>query len=121
MPLSPTDFQTNVVRRYFTESCKIFTTYATFTDGFPDGRSPFVFYQELQNIYCISHKHRRNNFVGIFPAGIVVFGVHFLYVNPSVFELFFTDRISDKMLNYRRMLCRRMVSFGELLGKFFIN
>jgi hypothetical protein len=42
----------------------------------------------LQNIYCISHKHRQNNSIGILPAGIVVFCAHFLYVNPSVFEFF---------------------------------
>jgi hypothetical protein len=68
MPLSPTDFQTDVVRQYFTESCKMFTAYATFTDGFPNRHSLSVFYRELQNIYCICHKHRWNNSVGIFPT-----------------------------------------------------
>jgi len=121
MPLSPTDFQTDVVHQYFTESCKIFTAYDTFTDGFPDGHSPWVVYRELQNIYCICYKHQRNNSVGIFPAGIVFFCVHFLYVNPLVFEFFFTDKISDKMLNYRQMLCRRTVSVGKLVGKTFTD
>jgi hypothetical protein len=73
----------------------------------------------LQNIYCIFHKHRRNNSVGVFPAGNVFFCPHFLYVNPSVFEFFFTDKISDRMLNYRQMLCRRTISIGELIGKIF--
>jgi hypothetical protein len=47
--------------------------------------------------------------------------VHFLYVNPLVFEFFFTDKISDKMLNYRQMLCRRTVSVGKLVGKTFTD
>jgi len=120
MPLSPTDFQTDVVCRYFIESCKIFTINATFTDGFPDRHSPSVFYRELLNIYSICHKHRWKNSVGIFSAG-TFFCAHFLYVNLSVFEFFFTDRISDKMLNYRWMLCRRTVSVGELVGKNFTD
>jgi hypothetical protein len=94
MPLSPTDFQTDIVRRYFTESCKIFTAYATNTDGI----IPSVYFQ-------------REFF----------FGSHFLYVNPLVFEFFFTNKIRDKMLNYRWMLCRQTVFIGELVGKNFTN
>jgi len=75
MPLSPTDFQTDVVHRYFTESCKIFTAYATFINGFPDRHSPLVLYLKLQNIYCIFHKHRRNNSVAFFGFGDGVAGV----------------------------------------------
>jgi hypothetical protein len=69
MPLSPTDFQTDIVRRYFIESCKIFTAYATNTDGI----IPSVYFQ-------------REFF----------FGSHFLYVNPLVFEIFLPTELATK-------------------------
>jgi len=121
MPLSPTDFQTDVVHWYFIWGCKIFTAYATFIDGFPDRHSPLVLYRELQNIYCIFHKHRRNNSVGVFPVGNVFFLPAFSVCKSIGFWIFFTDKISDRMLNYRWMLCRRTISIGELVGKIFTD
>ena len=56
----------DVVRRYFTEREKIFTTYATITDGYISS----VFYRELQNIYCICHAHWQNYSVGDLPLEI---------------------------------------------------
>jgi hypothetical protein len=58
MPHSLTNIQTNNAHRYFIESCKIFTAYTTFTDGYTDGQHPLVFHKELQNIYCICHIHQ---------------------------------------------------------------
>jgi hypothetical protein len=59
MSQSSTSVQTDTVRQYFTESCKIFTAHATITDVCTDGYSPSVFYLELQNIYCTCHNHWR--------------------------------------------------------------
>ena len=87
MPSSPTCIPTDISRRYFTESWKIFTAYATITDR-------------------------------IFPMGIF-FCAHFSSVKPSVF--IFTDTISNRMWNYRRTLCWRILSVGELVGKKFTN
>jgi len=50
----PTSILTKTVRRYFTNSCKIFTTFATITDDHTDGLWPSVFYR----VYCQCHNHR---------------------------------------------------------------
>ena len=55
----PTSIPTTCGRRYFTESCKIFTAFATITDDHTDGLWPSIFYQELLKIYCPCHNHRR--------------------------------------------------------------
>jgi hypothetical protein len=115
MPQSPTASQMKTFRRYFTESWEIFTANAIITDVFTNGFIPSIFHWELKNIYFICHYHRRNISVGIFPGGIF-FGTHFSSLKPSV-VFFFTDRSSDKMWNYRRKLCQRTHSVGNLVGK----
>jgi len=101
MPLSPISTSTVLVRQYFTESCKIFTVYATITDDI----IPSMIYR------C---KYRRNYFVGIFPEGI--FLAHFFRLhNRQCF--FFTDR----KWNYRRSICRRTLFVGEVVCKIFTH
>jgi len=103
----------DIVRRYFTESWKIFTTYTTITDVYTDGHIPSVIYH---------WKYRQNYSIGIFPAGIVFFFcAHFSSIKPSVIYLFFTDKISDRTWNYWRTLCRRTFSIGKLVGKDFTD
>ena len=78
-----------------------------------------AFHWELKNIYIICHYHRRNIVVGIVPAKIIFFIDRNI---PSVkSSVFFFNRISDIMWNYRRMLCRRTVSVEDLVGKKFTN
>ena len=105
MPPSPTCILTNIFLRYCTESCKIFTAYTTLIDG----TIPSV-------IYCWIY--RQNYFVGIFTAWIF-FCVHFAVCTTISFWFFFTNRINDKIWNYRQTLCRRTFSVGELVGKKF--
>jgi len=47
------------------------------------------------------------------------FGAHFSSVKPTVF--IFTDKISNRMWNYRRTLCRWILSVSELVDKKFTN
>jgi hypothetical protein len=54
----PTSILMKTVRRYFTNSCKIFTTFTTITNDHTDGLWPSVFYRDLQNIYCPCHNHQ---------------------------------------------------------------
>jgi hypothetical protein len=49
------DLQMELFCWYVTESCKIFTAYATITDIDTDRMSLSVFYKELLNIYYICH------------------------------------------------------------------
>jgi hypothetical protein len=102
------DLQTTLCRRYFTESCKIFTAYVIITDVSTNGMSLLVFHIELQNIYCICHNHRHLYSVVNFTDGTTggmnlsvyfqwecFFFMHFLLVKPFVF-IFFTNWISDR-------------------------
>ena len=59
MKQMPTSIQTEPICWYFTESCKIFTTFATITNDLTDRKWSSIFYRELQNMYCIYHNHRR--------------------------------------------------------------
>ena len=49
MPQSLMSLQTDIVRRYFTESCKIFTANATIIDVYTDGDSPSTFVVVVHN------------------------------------------------------------------------
>jgi len=83
MPLSPISTSTVLVRQYFTESCKIFTVYATTTDDI----IPSVIYR------C---KYRRNYFVGIFPEGIFL-ARYFRLHNRQCFFLPIESGITDDL------------------------
>ena len=48
------------------------------------------------------------------------FGAHVPSVKLSTFH-FFINRIRDRMWNYRRKLCRRTDSVGDLVGKKFTD
>ena len=76
MPLSPTFILIDIFHRYFTESCKIFTAYATITD-------------KIISLVIYRWKYRRNYFIGIFPAGIVFFFCAFSVCKTICFLLFF--------------------------------
>jgi hypothetical protein len=89
MPQTPTSLQTETVCRYFTECIKIFTSYATITD-----KIFLLVYFQREFIFWRSFSVCKT--IGIF---------------------FFTDRINDRMWNYRRTLCQHMFSVGELVGK----
>ena len=83
-----TQILTETVRRYFTKSCKIFTTFSTNVNT--DGNRLSVFYQELQSIYCICHNYRRpyQRFVTI---GIQQRVEKYLLPMPQPLTLFSTD------------------------------
>jgi len=100
MPLSPTSTSTVLVRQYFTESCKIFTAYATITDDI----IPSVIYR------C---KYRRNYSVGIFPEGIF-FGSLFSSTQPSMFFFLPTESGITNDL-YADGLCPSGKSFVKFL------
>jgi hypothetical protein len=82
---------TDTVHRYFTESWKIFTLYATITDEI---------------------------FSSVYFQREIFFGAHFPSVKPSVF---FSDRINDRMWNYWWTLCRWTASTRDLVSKKFTN
>ena len=113
MPQSPTSLQTEWVCRFFIESCKIFTEYATITNVSTNGHSPSVFYRELKNIYCICHNHRQTNSVGKCPTGIYFFGAHCPSVKPLVFflrkELATKHGITDEHYSDRRIPSVKMI------------
>jgi hypothetical protein len=118
----------------------MFIENATTTDVSIDKNSPSVFYRELKNIYFICHRLRRV-YRRTYPIDILprvekyllhmppsptkyfqwefFFCTHFSSVKPSVF--IFTDTISNRMWNYRRTLCWRILSVGKLVGKKFTN
>jgi hypothetical protein len=59
---------------------------------------------------------RRNKSVNIFQAEIF-YSVQFPSVKPSTIFFFVTDRLSDGIRYYRRTVCRRKFSIGDLVGK----
>jgi hypothetical protein len=123
------NLQMELCCRYFTESWKIFTEYATITDVIISSliyqwkhkrnNSISIFRRIWKKLLLmplsLMKKCRRNYSVGIFPAGIF-FDTYFPSVKPLVF-IFFTDCI----WNYRRMVFQRMYCVGELVGKIFTN
>jgi hypothetical protein len=94
MPHSSTTLQTDIFRRHFTRSWKIFTRYATITDGI----NPSVYFQWELFFLC----------------------AHFSSVKPLTI-FFFTDIVSDEMWYYQWKGCRRMLFVGELVGKTFTD
>ena len=116
-----------LILRYFPESWKNFTAYATITNGLipsvitdenTDRLNPSIFSKELEKIDCICHNIRWKYTNIIIPSvhfqRVIFFCVHFSSVKPSVF---FTDRINDKGWNYQQTLYQRTHSITELVDK----
>jgi len=90
MPHSPTNLQRDTVRRHFTGCWKIFTGYATITDGI----NPSVYFQ-LDFFFC----------------------AQFPYVKPVViFFLLPTDLAIECGTYYQRTVCWWTFSVGDLVG-----
>jgi len=71
MPSLPTDVPTDIIRRYYTESCDKITSHAILTDG-----------RDVGNYPC---NYRRNNSVSNVPAGNFFLARAYPSVCPSVF------------------------------------
>ena len=108
--------QTNTFHRHFTESWKIFTSYATITDGI----FLFVYFQReffwhsfsVCKTICIFFYWQN---VELLTKAILTDDTHFLSVKPFVF--FFIDR----MWNYWRKLSWQTHSVEDLVGKTFTD
>ena len=85
------------------QSSKIFTAHATTAKRYSIGDYRW--------------KYRRNDFVGNVLAGNYFFLPRFAVWRPSVVGFFISDRISDRMRNYRPSVLWQTYSIGEAVGK----
>ena len=106
---------TDIIRRYFTESCNTITSHAIITDGIAVGNSVGTCRLNFRRIYS----------VGNVPAGNFFLARAYPSVLPSVFPsvggFFICDRISDGNGIYRRLLYRRTGSVGDSVGIIFTD
>ena len=92
MPQSSTSSQTDKVHRHFTEIWKIFTGYATITDG----------------IFLSVYFQRE-------------FFLHAFSICKTISNIFFPDRLNDGMWDYRWKTYQQTLSIDDLVGKKFTD